>query len=125
MKYYLAIKKNESLPFSTTQTDLEGIMLSEISQTEKDKYIDPTDMCNLKKNKGNELKNPKQKQTQPYREQTSVCQRGREWGLGETREGIKRHKLPVIKLLSYRNVMYSMRKAVRKYSMRKAVRKIV
>ena len=38
MEYYAAIKKNESLPFATTCMDLEGIMLSEISQTEKDKY---------------------------------------------------------------------------------------
>ena len=38
MKYYSTIKKNEILPFSTTWFDLEGIMLSEISQTEKDKY---------------------------------------------------------------------------------------
>ena len=38
MKYYSAIKKNEILPFATTWMDLEGIMLSEISQTEKDKY---------------------------------------------------------------------------------------
>ena len=29
---------NEILPFVTTQMDLKGIMLSEISQTEKDKY---------------------------------------------------------------------------------------
>ena len=32
MEYYLAIKKNEILPFVTTQMDREGIMLSEISQ---------------------------------------------------------------------------------------------
>ena len=38
MKYYSAIKKNEILPFAATWMDLEGIMLSEISQTEKDKY---------------------------------------------------------------------------------------
>ena len=38
VEYYSAIKKNEMLPFATTQMDLEGIMLSEISQTEKDKY---------------------------------------------------------------------------------------
>ena len=38
MEYYLAIKKNEILPFVTTWIELEGIMLSEISQSEKDKY---------------------------------------------------------------------------------------
>ena len=38
MEYYLAIKKNGIIPFMTTWMDLEGIMLSEISQTEKDKY---------------------------------------------------------------------------------------
>ena len=35
---YSAIKKNEILPFSTTWMDLEGIILSEVSQKEKDKY---------------------------------------------------------------------------------------
>ena len=38
MEYYSAIKKKEILPFVTTWMDLEGIMLSERSQTEKDKY---------------------------------------------------------------------------------------
>ena len=38
MKYYLAIKKNEILPLATAWMDLEGIMVSEISQSEKDKY---------------------------------------------------------------------------------------
>ena len=37
MEYYSAIKKNEILPFATWM-DLKGILLSEISQTEKDKY---------------------------------------------------------------------------------------
>ena len=36
-KYYSAIKKSEILPFATTWMDLEGIMLSEIHQAEKDK----------------------------------------------------------------------------------------
>ena len=35
MKYYLAIKKNETMPFETTWMDLEIIILSEVSQTEK------------------------------------------------------------------------------------------
>ena len=38
MEYYSTVKKNEILPFGTTWMDLEGITLSEISQTEKDKY---------------------------------------------------------------------------------------
>ena len=38
MKYYSVVKKNRILPFATTWMDLEGIMLSEISQTEKDKH---------------------------------------------------------------------------------------
>ena len=37
MEYYPGIKKNGILPFVTTWMDLEGIMLSEISQMEKDK----------------------------------------------------------------------------------------
>ena len=32
VEYYSAIKKNEILPFATTWMELEGIMLSEISQ---------------------------------------------------------------------------------------------
>ena len=38
MEYYSAMKKKEILPFAATWMDLEGIMLSEMSQTEKDKY---------------------------------------------------------------------------------------
>ena len=41
MEYYSAIKKNEILPFATMWTELEGIKLSEISQSEKDKYMTP------------------------------------------------------------------------------------
>ena len=32
MEYYSAIKKNEILPLATTWMELEGIMLSEVSQ---------------------------------------------------------------------------------------------
>ena len=37
MQYYSAIRK-QILPFATTWMELEGIMLSETSQAEKDKY---------------------------------------------------------------------------------------
>ena len=38
MENYSAIKKNEIMPFAATWLDLEIILLSEVSQTEKDKY---------------------------------------------------------------------------------------
>ena len=38
MEYYSAINKNEIMPFAATWMDLEMIILSEVSQTEKDKY---------------------------------------------------------------------------------------
>ena len=44
MEYYSAI---EILPFATTWMDLEGIMLSEISQTEKDKYCVMSHICGI------------------------------------------------------------------------------
>ena len=36
MEYYLAMRKNEILPFATMWMELEGIMLSEISQRKTD-----------------------------------------------------------------------------------------
>ena len=38
MEYYLAIKQNEIMPLAATWMDLEMIILSKLSQTEKDKY---------------------------------------------------------------------------------------
>ena len=38
VEYYSAVKEREILPFATAWMDLESIMLSEISQSEKDKY---------------------------------------------------------------------------------------
>ena len=55
MEYYAAIKKNEILTFAATRMDLEGITLSgisqclsEIGQTEKDKYCMISHIWNLK-----------------------------------------------------------------------------
>ena len=47
LKYYPAVKKNEKLPFVTTWTDLEGIMLSEINRR-KTKPYDATYRWNLR-----------------------------------------------------------------------------
>ena len=44
MEYYSAIKKNEILPFAATWIQLENIMLSEVSQTEKELLYDITYM---------------------------------------------------------------------------------
>ena len=38
MEYYSAIKKNKIIPFAATWLDLEIVIVSEVSQTEKDKY---------------------------------------------------------------------------------------
>ena len=47
MEYYSAIKMNEIMPFAATWMDLEGIMPSEISQTEKDKYYMVSLICGI------------------------------------------------------------------------------
>ena len=39
VEYYSAIKKNEIMPFAATWIDLDIVILSEVSQTEKDKYM--------------------------------------------------------------------------------------
>ena len=54
-----------------TYLDLEGIMLSEISQTEKDKYCVITYMWNSKNKTKKEMNITKQKQIYWHREQTS------------------------------------------------------
>ena len=45
MEYYSAIQKNEIMPFAATWMDLESIILSEVSQTEKEKYQATSLMC--------------------------------------------------------------------------------
>jgi len=51
MKYYSALKNNEILPFGTTWITLQSIMLSEISQMEKDEFCIMTFRCGIKKKK--------------------------------------------------------------------------
>ena len=47
MEYYSAIKKNKIMPFAATWIDLEIIILSEVSQTEKDKYHTISLICGI------------------------------------------------------------------------------
>ena len=65
---------NEIAPFAATRIDLEIIILSKVSQKEKDKYH-ITYMRNLVQHKWAYIK---QKQTHRYREQTCGCQAGGE-----------------------------------------------
>ena len=46
-EYHSVIKKNEVLPFATTQMNLESIMVSEVSQIEKDKYYKFSLICGI------------------------------------------------------------------------------
>ena len=57
MEYYSAIKKNKIMPFAVTWMDLEIVILSEVSQTEKDKYHMISFRCGILKNGANELIN--------------------------------------------------------------------
>ena len=50
VEYYSAVRKNEIMPFAATWMDLEIIILSEVSQTEKDKYRILTHICGIYKN---------------------------------------------------------------------------
>ena len=47
MEYYTAIKKNEIMPFAAIWMQLEIIILSEVSQTEKDKYPIVSLICGI------------------------------------------------------------------------------
>ena len=47
MEYYSAIKKNEIMPSAVTWMDIEIIIQSEVSQTEKDKYHMTSLVCGI------------------------------------------------------------------------------
>ena len=74
MEFYSARKRNETLPFATTWMSLEGVMVNEISQTEKNKchmislYVESKKQN--KQSKRNKLR---------FREQTDGCQMGWWW----------------------------------------------
>ena len=54
MEYYSAIKKSKILPFVATWMNMEGIMPSEVSHTEKDKYCMTSLICDIQISKINQ-----------------------------------------------------------------------
>ena len=48
-KYYSDIKENKIMPFAAKWMDLEAVILSEVSQTEKEKYPIISLICRLQK----------------------------------------------------------------------------
>lgn len=101
VKYYPAIKNNDSLSLVTTWMECEGIMLSGISQTEKPNTI------------GFHLHvECKNKTNQPTNiidtDNMFVVAISRGSQLGKMGERNKKYKLLVQKLVSHGNVTYSM-----------------
>ena len=47
MEYYSAFKKNEVMPFASTWMNLEIVIVSEVSQTEKEKYGMTSLICGI------------------------------------------------------------------------------
>ena len=80
------MKKKEILPTVTLWMDLEGIMLSELSDRERQILYDLTRMWNLKKS-----------QTHRKRDQICGCQRCDTGGRGNWKKMSKRYKLPAIR----------------------------
>ena len=76
MKYYLTIKKNETLLFAKAWMDLEGVVLREMSVREREILYDFTYMCNRKN------RQMKLKQTHRHTKETDSCQRGVNWETG-------------------------------------------
>ena len=47
MEYYSAIKKNKVVPFTAAWMELETLVLSDVSQKEKDKYYLISLICGI------------------------------------------------------------------------------
>ena len=90
MENYAAIKRNKILPFAATWMDLEGIMLSEMSDRERQILYDITYHLYVESKKYNKLVNiTKKKQTHRYREQTSGYPSGKGRGRGNIGVSVK------------------------------------
>ena len=85
MEYYSAIKKDEIRPFAATWMELERVILSEVSQTEEEKYcMTSLYMWHLQRNDTNELSYKTERDSQTSR--TSLWLLGKAWGEAIVRE---------------------------------------
>ena len=83
MEYYLAMKNDKLIPFAATQMKIEALILSEVSQKEKDKYHVLSHIWNLMCGT-NEPIYRKETNSRTWRKDLCLPRgRGREWdGLG-------------------------------------------
>ena len=70
MEYYSAIKKNETRPFVPTWMGLESVILSEVSQMEKENYHMTSFICGIEKEMIQMNLLAKQKETHRLRKQS-------------------------------------------------------
>ena len=101
----LAIKMDEILPFAAAWMDLQNIILSEVSQQEKDKYCMNQLYVNSKKITRINLYT-KQKQSHIHRKQRYGYQRGEVGGERQIRNIRLTYKLLYIKI-SNKDLLYS------------------
>ena len=98
IEYFSAIKKNEILPYATTWMNLEGIVLSGVSQTEKNKCHMIARHVESKKQTNKQTKN-KNKKNRNKLIGTDNILRVTRWEGGwvslKKAEGIKKYKLVV------------------------------
>ena len=73
----LAITKNEILPIATTWLELESIMLSEINQSEKEKYHMISLICGLEETNKQKMSKGNERETERNRLSTIETDRNR------------------------------------------------
>ena len=84
MEYYSAIKKNEIMSFAAAWMDLEIIILSEVSRTQKDKYHMISLICGILKNYTNELIYKTETDSQISKTNLWLPKGKRSWGRDES-----------------------------------------
>ena len=106
MEYYSVIKKSEIMPFAATWMDLEIVILSEVSQTEKEKYCMLLLICGILKKDTNELIYKTETDSQTYR--MNSCFPGEKVGGEIVKEfGIDLYTLLYLKWITNKNLLYS------------------